>query len=102
MSSASWVFESSTRRTSAIAALFSDSQSTMESEQAEKDVCAAIRAGWRPTVTQAWDDYADDMEVLVANDWSPVRSVRLAGGAATGRRGGRLKWDGKRRAGVMR
>lgn len=73
-----------------------DSISTPAREEAEAAICARLRAGWRPAaLAGAFDDLADDLEHLVREDWDPRRSVRYAGGAATGTPA--IRWDGVRR-----
>lgn len=68
-----------------------DSVSTPAREEAEADVCARLRAGWRPNVA-VFDDLADDLEYLAREDWNPRRSVRYAGGTSS--RCGQVDWDG--------
>lgn len=76
-----------------------NSVSTQARDEAEALVCARLRSGWRPTTAAVFDDLADDLEYLVREDWDPRRSVRYAGGAATGRHG--CRWDGVHRAGTL-
>ena len=75
-----------------------ESITTPAREEAEAVVCAQLRAGWRPRSTGGFDDLADDLEVLVREDWDPRRSVRYAGRATPD---GRCRWDGVHRTGAV-